>query len=101
MTDTNDVKEEFTRLFDELTTEIGAGFQVEAEELAEYAAGRSAHLATLVGDPDFNLAIRAERDAVTLKAGIGAVQQADKIDQRVIGAIQGGLSLAARLLSLA
>lgn len=96
-----DVTEDFVRLFEDAITETGANVQVRAAELAAYAAERSAHLATLVGDPDFNLAVRAERDAVALRAGISAVQQGDAADARIVGVIHGGLSLAARLIAVA
>jgi len=98
MTDvTNDLK----ALFQDAITETGASLQQGAAELAAYAAERAAHLATLVDDPGFQEAVRAERDAVALKAGIAVVQQADATDARILGVIHGGLALAARLIAVA
>ena len=98
------VTDDFFAVFEDAIAETGASLQVGAAELAVYAAERSAHLATLVGDPGFSMAVRAERDAVALKAGIVVVQQADLADarlQRLVAVIQGGLSLAAKLIAVA
>ena len=93
------VADDFQALFEDAITETGVSLQVGATELAAYAAERSAHLATLVGDRGFSMAVRAERDAVALKAGIVAVRQGDQADARIVGIIQGGLSLAAKLIA--
>ena len=69
------------------------------DRVAEYAAGRSAHLATLVDDPGFEYAVRAERDAVALFAGLETVASADAFDARMVGLIHGILGIAARALS--
>lgn len=98
------VADDFVVLFEDAIAETGASLQMGVTELAAFAAERSVYLATLIDDPGFNRALRAERDAVVLEAGITAVQQADRIDrtaERFIGLIQGGLALAARLLSVA
>lgn len=96
-----DVTEDLKALFQDAIEETGVSLQVGAAELAAYAAERSAHLATLVSDPGFQLAVRAERDAVALRAGITAVQQADAADARIVGVIQGALSFAAGLIAVA
>lgn len=95
------VAEDFKELLDDFVQETGRGLQAGTAELAAYAAGRSAHLSTLVGDPGFAVALRAERDAVALKAGITAVRQGDAADQRIVGLIHGGLSFAAKALATA
>ena len=95
------VTDHLQALFQDAIEETGVGLQIGVAELATYAAERSAHLATLVSDPDFQLAVRAERDAVALKAGITAVQQADVADARIVGVIQGALSFAANLIAVA
>lgn len=92
---------DFVVLFEDAIAETGVSLRAGVVELAAFAAERSAYLATLVDDPGFNMALRAERDAVVLHAGITAVQQADQADERFVGLIQGGLALAARLLSIA
>ncbi len=96
-----DVIHDLEKLLTDAIAETGVSLQKGAAELAAYAAERSAHLATLVDDPGFQEAVRAERDAVALEAGITAVQQADAADARIVGVIQGGLALAARLIAVA
>ena len=93
------VADDFRALFQDAIAETGVEIRVGLAELATYAAERSAHLATLVGDPGFSMAVAAERDAVALKAGIVAVRQADQADARLVGIIQGGLSFAAKLIA--
>lgn len=93
------VQNDMRELFEDAVKETGISLRVGVAELAEYAAERSAHLATLVGDPDFSMAVRAERDAVALKAGLTAVQQADVADAKLVGVIQGGLTFAAKFLA--
>ena len=97
----SDVTENLKSLFEDAIAETGVSLQVGAAELAAYAAERSAHLATLVGDPGFSIALRAERDAVALRAGITAVQEGDAADARIVGVIHGALSIAAGLLAVA
>lgn len=94
-----DAKQELEALLQDVIEETGASLKTGAAELAEFAAERSAHLATLVGDPGFDQAVRAERDAVALRAGLVTTHEADAADQRIVGAIHGGLRVLARALA--
>lgn len=86
-------------LLEDALAETGVSLTKGAEELALYAAGRSAHLATLVDDPGFDQAVRAERDAVALEAGLSAVRQGDAADAQIVGIIQGAIAMGARALT--
>ena len=78
--------------------ELQADLQVDLADLATYTAQRTAHLSTIVGLPGFEEAVIAERDAIALRAGINAVNAADKVDARLIGLLHGVLFLGARLV---
>ena len=69
--------------------ETGVGLDHAREDVALYMVQRAAHLSTLVGQPGFELALRAERDNVALYAGVQASLQAAAADQRMVGLIQG------------
>lgn len=79
---------------------LGAALTSEIEGLAAYAAGRADHLSFAIGEPGFEDALRAERDALALRASLGAVARADEIDARILAVTQGSLALAARGLRL-
>ncbi len=87
--------ERFQELIESAVAELGKELTVDTSELAVYAAERSSHLATLVNDPDFDIAVRAERDAVALKAGIILTNESDSADFRLVGIIQGAIHFAA------
>lgn len=92
-----DVAREFLNLITAVAKETGRSLKVAAGEVAEYAAQRASHLATIIDEPGFAEAVIAERDAVMLFAGMEVVDEADAIDERWIGAIHAGLSFGARL----
>ena len=91
----------FQPLFEDFARETGEALKDASTELAEYAAGRSAHLATLVDDPDFSVALRRETSDVLMKSGIAAVREGDGLDDRIAGYVEGALAIAARLIALA
>ena len=78
--------------------ELGLDLVAAGQDVAEYAAARAAHLATLIGQPGFSMAMRAEADNVILKAGILAVDQGDAADRRIKDTISGALGMAAAVL---
>lgn len=92
-------EESFREILEGIAKETGASLQQGSAELAVFAAERSAHLSTLVGDPDFALAVRAERDAIALRAGLVVTREADAADARIVGAIHGGLVALAKALA--
>lgn len=71
------------------------------EKVAEYAAERTAHLATMIQDPGFSNLVAAEADSVALKAATELVAQADATDARLNGMLEGAMRLGARLLTVA
>lgn len=75
----------------------GRDLQTALDDIRLYTAQRAAHLSTLVGQPGFQDAVRIERDNVALHAGIVASQQADAADNRLVGIIQAGLAILARV----
>lgn len=74
----------------------GASLKQSAAEVALFTAQRTAHLATLVGQPGFEEAVVAERNSVAMFAGIKAVEEADAADARLLGLIEGVLLVGAR-----
>ena len=95
----NQLEGDFVELLERTAKETGRSLKASAVEVATYAADRAAYLATISGEPGFEQAVKAERDSVTLRAGIAAVAEADAIDQRVVGIIHTGLLIGARALA--
>jgi hypothetical protein len=98
-----DLKEILNAFLEQLKLEIedaGQDIKVSWDELRMYTAERANHLSAIVGKPGFELAVRAERDAIALKAGIAAVDTADQAGQRWLGMIQGTLIVVAKVLAL-
>lgn len=90
---------ELGKLLSDAVKETGQDLKGDLQVVTAYAAERTAVLATLVGQPGFEEAVRAERDNVALKAGIASVAAADAFDQRVVGIIQGALFIGAKALA--
>lgn len=93
------MEEQLKNLLESALAETGADLQKTVSEVALYAAERTAILATLIGQPGYELAVIAERDNVVLMSGLQAVDQADAVRQRIIGVIQGALFLGAQGLA--
>ncbi len=91
----------FEPLFDDFVRETGVALRSASSELAEYAAERSAHLATLVDDPDFAIAVRRETSDVLMRSGITAVREGDALDDRAMERVYTALAIAARLIAFA
>jgi len=99
MADNREYLEEiFGEMLADLHEQIGDDISEKEDELAAYAAERADHLSTIVDEPGFAEAVKAETDNVMLEAGLAAVAAADELDGRVFGIIQGALLFAARLL---
>ena len=58
-----------------------------------------ARLATLVGQPGYEMAVEAERDICAIKAGMKLAKNADLADMKALGVIEGALRMGAGLLS--
>lgn len=96
-----DIAHDLEALLKDAARETGRDLRGNMVEITAYAAERTAFLSTLVGQPGFEEAVRAERDNVALKAGISAVKTADAADARIVGIIQGVLFLGARAIATA
>lgn len=90
--------DDLKQLLDDVVKETGVQLKTSTVELATYTAERAVHLSGLVADPDFLVAVRAERNALWLKASHTAVENADAAEARVIGVLQGALTMTARLI---
>lgn len=64
-----------------------------------YAAKRIQHLSTIVGQPGYLEAVRAEADNVLLEAAVNAVAAADAADRELFGLVSGFLGAGARALA--
>lgn len=89
----------FEELLSSLLKGTGQDLARSVREIAAYAAERTRILATLVGLVGYPQAIVVERDNVALFAGLQAVSNADGLRDRLIGAIQGALAMAAAALA--
>lgn len=91
----------FSGLLASAVTETGAALSKTSDELAAYVAQRAGVLAAAYGQPGYEMAVAAERDAVALWAGMAGVAAAKAADQRLLGVIQGALSIGAQAMVLA
>ena len=92
---------QFEALLSSLISGTGQDLAKSGREVAAYAAERTAVLATLVGQVGYDQALIAERDSLALFAGLEAVDNADGLRDRILGALQGALFMAAAALSAA
>ena len=79
--------------------ETGVDLRRSAADVTVYVAGRTAHLATIAGQPGFHEALIAEADSVAIYAGINAVSTADDADKRLLGIIEGALMVGVSALA--
>jgi hypothetical protein len=71
--------------------ETGANLKISADELVRYTAEQAARLSLAAGEPGFDKAMIAARNAVALKAGLNATLEAEAADARMVGVISGVL----------
>jgi hypothetical protein len=79
-------------------TNLGFDLKNKASEVKMYAAQSMARLATLVGQPGYEMAVEAERDIVAIKVGMKVLADAKKTDAVAVGIIEGALRMGAGLL---
>lgn len=91
--------EEFVSSMQALLDSAGVELANSSEDVARYALQRATFLATVVGRPGYSMAVIAERDNVALYAGISGVALADANQTRLIGIIQGALSIGAQVVT--
>lgn len=87
------------QLLESAVKDTGVELSNTTAEVAQYTLQRSEFLATVVGQPGYQLAVIAERDNVALFAGLNFVAKADAAQQRFIGVIQGALAIAATAIT--
>jgi hypothetical protein len=93
------VERGFLEVLDSVASTTGRSLKRSAAELAVFAAERAVHLASIVGQPGYDEAVRAETNAVMYEAGIQAIGEADAVDARLIGAIESGIRFSALMLA--
>lgn len=91
---------DFGVLIKEQAKDCALDMKVDAEIVGKYAAARAFHLSTIINEPGFMEALKAERDNVALRAAMATVDNADKIDERLKATIHGGLAIAARAIAV-
>lgn len=90
---------DFEAIIEQAVRDTGVSLKTSTKELALYADDQAARLLSLVGQAGYDEAVIAARDNVVLRAGIASVDQADALQARFIGVLQGALGMAAKLLS--
>lgn len=93
------VSSDISDLLKSAQRELKQDLSQSTQAVAFYATQRAALLASNVGQPGFELALRAERDNVALYAGIETTRMADEAQQRFLGILEGSLALGARALA--
>jgi len=79
---------DYEQLLKDALEETGVNLRISKEFLVQYTAARAAHLTTIIGQPGYDRALRAERDSIALYAGLNATLQAEAADARIVGIIQ-------------
>lgn len=99
MSDTKNYTEEIKAILLSAGKDLSDEARDRAGSVAAYAQERAAHLATLVGQPGFEEALKAERDNVALRAGLDLSEQAKSTDAKTIGVIHGLLGILSKVLA--
>lgn len=82
-------------LLKDILKESGTHLNGDVSELVIMVDEATVRLASLVGDPGFDIAVRAERDAIQLRFAIAACAQARAIEHRIVGVIHAALRMGA------
>lgn len=81
--------------------ETGADLRDAGGQLKALTAQHVANLATLVGQPGYEMAVEAAQDIIAMEIAKVAYGKAKRLDDRIVGTVLGGLNVAARLLGAA
>ena len=95
------IGEQFKSLLETTADRLGYKLKVSSDEVKAYVSMRMLHLAAVVGEPGFDLALLAERDNVAMFFGISATNTGDAADVELRGVILGALSIGAKALAFA
>jgi len=93
-----DTTDEFMDLLGGVLQETGRDLEGSLDAVKAEVAKQLTQLSMAAGEPGYERAVIAARDNVALVAGLAAVEDADAVDSRILGVIQGGLSFGAKLL---
>lgn len=95
MSATND----FMDLLGSTLKETGKELETSLDDVRQYASEQLAQLALAVGEPGYDRAVIAARDNVLLRMGLRSVANADAVDSRIIGVVQGALFFGAKAIA--
>ena len=96
----NDIGEMFMDTIIEPLANLGLYIdKLDVREVERIAAASIARLATLVGQPGYDMAVEAELDIVAIKAGLKMTSAMDVIDIRALGLIEGALRMGAGVMA--
>lgn len=94
----SDIVKDLVTVLERAARESGVDLAASGRDLALYANERAAELVAAAGEPGYDRALDAARDAVLLYAAGRAVDAADAADARLIGVVEAGLAVATRAL---
>jgi len=92
------VADELARVLTDAAREEGRDLLVDAQAVRAVIAASVERLAASVGQPGYRDAVIAERDAVALASAVVAVDSGDAADRRLLGIIEGALTVGARMV---
>lgn len=81
-----------------IAADLGVDFSKNASEVQQYLNRRALSLQGAVGQPGYEVALRAEGMNVALFATGLAIDEADKIDQTILNVLTTVLAIAIRAL---
>jgi hypothetical protein len=91
---TKNIGEALAELLKQHAEETSTSIKGDLQQIAAYANQRLAHLRSIVNEPGYRRAVIAERDSIALQAAGRAIDQADAADARLVGIIDGAISIA-------
>lgn len=78
--------------------DIGVSIATSAIEVQRYANQRAEHLATILGQPGYQEALHAEGLNVALFAAGKEIEEADKLDAKLVHVLTTALAVMVRVL---
>jgi len=85
-------------LLEDTAKEMGRDLKGDLDSVRAFSAQRMAHLAGAIAEPGFQEALKAEKDAIILRAAGQAVKNADAVDQRLHSIVETALLIGSRAL---
>ena len=94
------IADQFKDLLESTADRLGIELTATHDEVKAYAKNRMLFLASIIDEPGFDFALRAERDNVAMFLGISVTGTADAADVELRGVILGALSIGAKALAV-